>query len=471
MHDRIVLLDDEPSILEILGQHLAEGGYDCVQTTSAGEALSWLETGEYSLLITDLRMPEMHGLEVVRRTKDIDATIAVIVVTALLEVTNAVEALRTGADDYLMKPFNLTEITLSVEKALERRRLVLENWKYQNELESRIKEATRDLERTNAELSNTKDYLESLLNSSADAIITVSPAGRLSFANPGATATLGYTTEELLTKHVRELYAGGVDEARYVERMLSADRPLQNYETELIRKDGVQMPVNLTISPVKDCSGNVISFLGICKDITEQKRLEFELKEMSIKDSLTGLYNQRHFYDRLESEIERSKRQGHPLSLLLFDVDQFKSYNDCHGHLEGDRVLKTVGDVVLECTREHVDIGFRYGGDEFTVILPEAGEAVARTIAERIRESFASRRFDSLTLSVGLMSYREGSSLRSFIRFTDAMMYDAKRSGGNRVFVYTPDKHTEIQTEEAEESAAEPSVAPSTEPTTDRSRS
>lgn len=460
MHDRIVLLDDEPSILEILGQHLAEVGYDCVQTTSASEALSWLETGQYALLITDLRMPEMHGLEVVRRAKDIDVTIAVIVVTALLEVTNAVEALRTGADDYLMKPFNLTEITLSVEKALERRRLVLENWRYQNELESRIKEATEDLERANEALRHTRDYLENLLRSSADAIITVTPDGLISFANPGTTTTLGYTPEELLNKHVREVYAGGSDEARYVQRMLGTERPLQNYETELLHKDGRQIPVNLTISPVKEADGTLISFLGICKDITEQKRLEYELKEMSIKDSLTGLYNQRYFYDRLETEIERSKRQGHPLSLLLFDVDQFKSYNDRHGHLEGDRVLKTVGEVVLECTREHVDIGFRYGGDEFTVILPEANEAVARTIAERIRESFASRRFDALTLSVGLMSYREGSSLRSFIRFTDAMMYDAKRSGGNRVFVYTPDKHTEISAEDAAEDAADAAKEP-----------
>jgi diguanylate cyclase (GGDEF)-like protein/PAS domain S-box-containing protein len=434
--DRVLILDDEESILEILGQHLMEVGYNCTTTTSAEEALRLLASRKYSLLITDLRMPEMHGLEVVRRAKEIDVTLAVIVVTALMEVSNAIEALRTGADDYLMKPFNLVEIALSVEKALERRRLVLENWRYQHELESRIAEATEDLERANSELRSTKEYLENLINSSADAIVTINPQGLISYANPGATEMVGYPVAELTGMQVARLFAGGPDESRYITRMLGGGKPLQNYETEIVHQAGHQVPVNLTISPVRDAGGAVISYLAICKDITEQKRLENELKEMSIKDSLTGLYNQRHFYDRLESEIERSRRQGHPLSLLLFDVDLFKSYNDCHGHLEGDRVLKAIGDVVLECTREHVDIGFRYGGDEFTVILPEADESQARLIAERIRESFAARRFDKLTLSIGLMSYRKGSSLRSFIRFTDAMMYDAKRKGGNQVFVY-----------------------------------
>lgn len=447
--ERVLILDDEESILEILGQHLTEVGYDCTTTTSAAAALRMLASREYALLITDLRMPEMHGLEVVRRAKEIDVTLAVIVVTALMEVSNAIEALRTGADDYLMKPFNLVEIALSVEKALERRRLVLENWRYQHELESRVAEATADLERANSELRHTKEYLENLINSSADAIVTVSPEGLVSFANPGATDMMGLAPGDLVGRQVADVFAGGPDESRYIDRMLRGGKPLQNYETEMVHKSGQQIPVNLTISPVRDADGKVISYLAICKDITEQKRLENELKEMSIKDSLTGLYNQRHFYDRLEAEIERSRRQGHPLSLLLFDVDQFKSYNDCHGHLEGDRVLQAIGDVVLESTREHVDIGFRYGGDEFTVILPEADEAQARLIAERIRESFAARRFDKLTLSIGLMSYRKGSSLRSFIRFTDAMMYDAKRKGGNQVFVY------HHQPEGAGDSAAE----------------
>ena len=154
------------------------------------------------------------------------------------------------------------------------------------------------------------------------------------------------------------------------------------------------------------------------------------MRELSIKDNLTNLYNQRYFYECIEREIERSRRQKHPLSLLLFDVDSFKTYNDQRGHLAGDNVLRTIGQVVLDSTREHVDLGFRYGGDEFTVILPEASEPQAKVIAERIRRSFQDRKFDDLTLSIGLMTYKDGSSIASFIRMADAMMYDAKRSGG-----------------------------------------
>lgn len=445
----ILVLDDEPSILEILGQYLGEEGYCCSLFTSAVEALKQFEQQPYDLLLTDLRMPEMHGIEVVQRVKKHDPDVAVIVITAHLEVTNAIDAMRAGADDYLLKPFNLVEITLSVDKSLERRRLIMENRRYQQDLERHIREATLSLENTNQELRRTKEYLENLLHSSIDAIVTADNEQRISFANQGAVRMLGYSAEEFFGTAIESMFSGGKEEVRYLCRLLDEGQSLQNYETELFCKGGEQIPINMSISQVKDPDGTVVSTLAVCKDITEQKRLENQLKEMSIKDSLTGLYNQRYFYDRLESEIERARRQRHPLSLLLFDIDQFKTYNDCHGHLEGDRVLKTVGQVVVECTREHVDIGFRYGGDEFTVVLPEADEPQALSIAERIRSSFEAKHFDTLTLSVGLMSYREGSSLRSFIRFADAMMYDAKRSGGNRVLVFRP----EISPEEERENA------------------
>ncbi len=456
MKESILVLDDEPSILEILGQYLGEEGYVCSLSTSAQEALRLLGERRFDLLVTDIRMPEMDGIEVVKRAKALDADLAVIVVTAHLEVTSAIDALRVGADDYLLKPFNLTEISLSVGKALERRNLLIQTRRQQELLESRVREATADLEHANRELRTTKEYLENLLNSTEDAIITVNREACISYANHGATQMLGYSNEEFASVAVDRYFVGGSEEVRYLRRILRREGSLQNYETELIHKDGTQIPINMSLSYVRDPDNEIVSTLAICKDITKQKQLERELKEMSIKDSLTGLYNQGYFYDRLEAEIERANRQGHALTLLLFDVDQFKTYNDCHGHLEGDAVLKAAGQVVVECTREHVDIGFRYGGDEFTVILPEANEGQALSIAERIRATFESRRFDRLTVSIGLMTYKPGSSVRSFIRFADAMMYDAKRSGGNRVYVYHPEEHASVESEEQERSEVVP---------------
>lgn len=438
MNERILVLDDEASILEILGQHLAEEAYEVYLTTSPVKALDKLERERFDLLITDLKMPDIHGIEVVQRSKAGDQDLAIIVVTALLDVTNAIDAMRAGADDYLLKPFNLSEISLAVEKALERRRLYIENREYQHTLEKRVEEATEDLKAINSELQKTKEYLENLLNSSVDAILTVDSDVRISYVNRGATIMFGYSQDELIGRPVTMLLAGDEEELEVIRRAVNKTAPIQNHETEIMAKDKSVVPVNMSLSLVRDEQGKLLATLAICKDITEQKRLEAELKEMSIKDSLTGLYNQRYFYDKLESEIERARRQGHPLSLVLFDVDQFKTYNDQHGHLEGDRVLRTAGQVVIDSTREHVDIGFRYGGDEFTVILPEADEQEAYTIAERIRSAFEGKHFDALTLSVGVMSYEMGTSLKSFIRFADAVMYDAKREGGNRVYVYAP---------------------------------
>ena len=434
--DRILILDDESSILEILEQHLTDEAYECEVTTSPLKALELLRQGTFALLITDLKMPEMHGIDLVVDAKNANADLAIIVITAMIDVKHAIQALRVGADDYLLKPFNLAEISLSVSRVLEKRALVFENRRHQLELESRIDTATQDLTRINTELRSTKEYLENLIHSTVDAIITSDPAGNVSFANDGALKMLGYTREDMVGRPVDDFYIGGRDEARHVYRLLKEKAPLRNYDTELNHKDGSVVPVNMSLSFVHDASGSAVSILAMCKDITEQKRLEDELKEMSIKDSLTGLYNQRCFYERLAAEIERSRRQKHPLSLLLFDIDQFKTYNDTRGHLEGDVVLQAVGQVIGESTREHVDVGFRYGGDEFTAILPEADEETAVQIAERIRASFEARAFGDLTLSIGVMNYHEDYSLRSFIKFTDAIMYDAKRSGGNKVLVF-----------------------------------
>lgn len=440
MEDHVLIVDDEASILELLTNYLESRGYECTSTTSPFEALDMLkrEPDKYALLLTDLRMPRLSGIEVVRQAKDIDPDISVVVVTALMEITNAIQAMRIGADDYVLKPFNLSEISLAIGRALEKRRLTIENRMYQEQLSARVDAATTDLERVNRELLETKQYLENLIESTVDGIITFDTDNQVSFANTGMLHMSGYTEKSMKGMPAEKLFSGGGDEVRYIERILKQGRPLQNYEAELVREDGTGLPISMSISYVQGADNEVVAMVAICKDITEQKRLEQELKEMSAKDSLTGLYNQGNFYDRLGSEIERAKRQSHPLSLLLFDVDQFKTYNDSHGHLEGDKVLKTVASVIKECTRDHVDIGFRYGGDEFTVILPEADDHQARTIAERIRTAFESHRFDHLTLSIGLMSYQEGYSLRSFIQFTDAVMYDAKRAGGNKVYVYDP---------------------------------
>ena len=332
--ERILVLDDEPAVLEVLTQHLGSLGYECSATLSPVEGIERIGRQSFDLILTDLRMPELDGMEVVRRAKKIAPDVPVVVVTALNDITNAIQAMRLGADDYVLKPFDLQEITRAASRAIDQRRIKLEQRGYQDDLEERVSSAAKTLEDVNRELRDTKEYLENLLHSTLDAILTVTGDAGIGFANTGALDMLGYTQQEIEGLSTGKLLAGGDEEVAHVRRLVNTEKRVRNYETELVHRDGTRIPVNVSLSVVRGNGAGGISILAVCKDITEQKRLERELKEMSIKDSLTGLYNQRHFYDRIEHEIERARRQRHPLSLLLFDVDGLKQYNDLHGHLE-----------------------------------------------------------------------------------------------------------------------------------------
>jgi diguanylate cyclase (GGDEF)-like protein/PAS domain S-box-containing protein len=390
--------------------------------------LELLEWDRFSLLIMDLELPGIPGLELIRRAVALDKELGVLIITASMDVASAIEAMRLGAYDFLFKPFHISELAFAVEKSLERRRLLMENHQYQLLLEERVRAAT-------AELRATKEYLENLLNSSVDTVLTISLDYTVTYINRGAEDMLGYSAEDIVGKSITLVLPGGEDELGALTAKLDWG-PIRNHETTLLARDGRMIPAMVSVSRVRGDDDRILSTLAICKDITQQKQLESELKEMTIKDNLTGLYNQRHFYQSLETEIERAYRQGRPLSLVLFDVDRFKNYNDRFGHLAGDDLLRAIGEVVRECTRDHVDSGFRYGGDEFTVILPETDESQARQVAERIRATFETRGYEGCALSVGLIAFREEMSAKVFIRLADEMMYGAKRSGGNRVWVY-----------------------------------
>ncbi len=170
------------------------------------------------------------------------------------------------------------------------------------------------------------------------------------------------------------------------------------------------------------------------RTLTEKEKLEEEVRRLSITDDLTGLYNHRHFFKTLESELTRMKRQRTSLSLLMLDVDNFKRYNDTHGHVEGDRVLRTIGEIIRHSIRHNVDSGYRYGGDEFASLLIGASLEQALTIAERIRLTIEEAGFKDITVSVGLAEFQDGFDLERFVKSADDAMYVAKHSGGNRVY-------------------------------------
>lgn len=440
MSSHILILDDDPAIIEILEESFSRSDNEivCDSVLTASDALSCLREKSFDVLIADVVLGKSNGIEVAREARMLQPELIVIVMTGVMGIETAIDAIRIGANDYILKPFQLSEINLAIVRGIEKRDLMRKVLQHERELEERMAEATQKLQASHLKLVETQQYLNNLLNSTVDAIITVANDDMITFANRGAQQMLGYRQEEFMHLRFDRLLANGMEELRYLRRVLELDRPLQNFGTKLRHHDGSLVPGSISFSLAPDARGNVVSLVAICKDVTAQKELEAELKEMTIRDSLTAMFNVRYFYERLEMEIDRAKRQGHALSLLLVDVDKFKSYNDSRGHLEGDHVLAEVGRVIAECTRDNVDMGFRYGGDEFTILLPEAGEEQAHRVAKRIISTFEARKFDMLTLSLGQMTYDGQCSPKDFMRYTDSMMYEAKRAGGNQVFVYTP---------------------------------
>ena len=159
-----------------------------------------------------------------------------------------------------------------------------------------------------------------------------------------------------------------------------------------------------------------------------ERNLRQELNRLSITDALTGLYNQRHFYARLKEEVMRAKRQQHPLSLILLDLDNFKAYNDTYGHLAGDDILRKVGQLISESIREGVDTGYRYGGDEFGIILIDANLAIAKVIGNRIEVSMKQV---NIKASMGFTIFSKGMTYKDFVSKADKDLYTAKMKRKN----------------------------------------
>ena len=171
----------------------------------------------------------------------------------------------------------------------------------------------------------------------------------------------------------------------------------------------------------------------------ERNRILGKLENLAITDGLTKLYNLRHFYHLLEIEIDRYSRYGHPLALLLLDIDKFKMYNDTYGHLEGDKVLIKIGQIINSCLRT-MDSAFRYGGEEFTVILPETTAQEANNVAYRIKTAVEAANFFpepgnavNVTISIGVTEYYNKEELTAFIKRADQAMYLSKEKGRNTI--------------------------------------
>ena len=278
-----------------------------------------------------------------------------------------------------------------------------------------------------------------------DGIIGVDQSGLVVVFNEKAASLTGYQKEAVLHSiHIREIY-GSLEKAQRINKLLHLPEhggrgSLEGFETTIVNREGRIIPIRLSAVLLKE-EGREVGSVGFFHDLTHQKELEGRLRKLSITDGLTGLYNHRHFHTCLNEEISRVRRYGGSFSLICFDLDRFKNCNDHYGHLEGDNILRLVGNLLRQVTRIS-DKSFRYGGDEFFVILPETNLAQAASTAEKIRQAFNAEWPYSaglpgapapVTLSIGVVNYIDETTAKDLARRADMTMYTAKRLGGDRV--------------------------------------
>lgn len=276
-----------------------------------------------------------------------------------------------------------------------------------------------------------------------DPVIGIDRAGIITLFNPAAERLLGYSSQEMVGQfHIARLYESP-ECAREIKRLIYSEKlgdsgRITGYKTSLICKSGTVVPIQLSACILMDRDEETGS-VGFFHDLTERLAWEHSLKHLAITDSLTGLFNQRHFHTLLGQEIERSKRYKHPLTLVCFDLDNFKSVNDQLGHVEGDRALRFIGEAVRQVLRL-TDFGFRYGGDEFMLILPETDRQKATTSTSRLINYFNENQPSNLielaqaaapiALSIGIAEYSDEEPPSLFIKRADLAMYQAKKQSG-----------------------------------------
>gem|GEM_PF-384334 len=285
-------------------------------------------------------------------------------------------------------------------------------------------------------ITRTEQSYQKLFEAVNDAIFFLNREGYFTTFNRMFLKMTGYTEKEIRSFHFSKILHPD-DIPMMVndhQKVIRGDYAPERYTFRLINKEEKVIYVEGNFRRLKE-KNVVMGILAVLRDVTEKIRLEKELLELSITDGLTGLHNQRHFYNELDKEMERVKRQHTPLSLFLFDLDDFKVFNDIHGHLEGDKVLKSVAQVVLKSIRR-MDSAYRYGGDEFTVILPGATQVEALQVAERIRKTFDNTPYlKQIKLSIGLVEFDPHYDLTTFVKDADEAMYTAKKMGGNQIFI------------------------------------
>jgi len=438
---KILIVDDEVFFRRLFSEILSEGDlYEIEAVGSGKEALDYLTRKHADVILTDMVMPEVCGLELIRRTRSLEPAPDIILATGNATVESAVQALKSGARDYLLKPCNPEQLRHTIKCCVEQRRLIAENGLLHSQL--RLYQKGQHLSGQLNIDTLFQESLSTLLNELGHGRGLAYLSNQSVISHIGAN---GFDDEQ--ARRLAELLLDRISKMERTEILQVADCPelaeekmglaylwifpLNGDNQEhgamiLCNPNGSELPASFPKESLTFLIDQVaLGFRNAC---------QYQgTRELIYTDDLTGLFNHRYLHIALEQEIRRSERYGLEFSLAFIDLDLFKSINDEHGHLVGSGVLRQIGDVLRECVRD-ADTLFRYGGDEFTAMLVETDTRGAKIVAERIRSaieefdfSIGNGKTSRLTATVGHATYPiHATTINEMIDLADKAMYLGK---------------------------------------------
>ncbi len=472
---RLLVVDDDRATREMVHDVLEGPDLEVSLAHDGRQALSFLEWDLYNVVIIDLRLPDMDGLTLLRRVKERAPDTEVIILSAYIDLSLAVDALRMGACDYLRKPLeDIALLRKSVERALERRELVLANRylmaelsRANRELQRQRRRELRRLEEVGLALAGAlqRDDVLEVLQRSVSAALSCDLLALYLFNVELGGPSLRIHTQWPLPDH---LLAALHQAAAMASAPADAvQRAAENSEVIVLTEQPSTSPTVLG-TVVASRLATRGAYLGLvcvaaerpnafapeevqllrilCNQAAvalENSRLFQQAQLLATRDGLTGLLNHRSFYQRLEEEISRSRRHNLPLTLVLLDTDCLKRLNDQYGHLTGDEMLRVFARLIAGSVRRG-DIVARYGGDEFAILLPHTTPEAALALCERLRRRIAGHAFaagertEQIGASFGVAGFDplvDPEDCTDFVRRADEALYRAKSAGRNRIEV------------------------------------
>jgi two-component system cell cycle response regulator len=452
MTARILVVDDIPANVKLLEVRLLAEYFEVLKATNGADALETCENGKVDVVLLDVMMPDMDGFEVCRRLKSDPATshIPVVMITALDQVSDRIRGLEAGADDFLTKPVNDLQLMTRV-KSLVRLKMLTDELRLRasttrnigiEELLSRKQPSGEAMPKVLLidQRPASGERVRKMLRNSAELDVVTDPhAGFFQAAEEPYECVLvstGFTDFDplRLCSQLRSL-----DRTRFLPIILLAE----NGEDERIIR-GLELGINdYLIRPVDQQE-----LTARLRTQVRRKRYNDHLRasvtqtiEMAVTDGLTGLHNRRYLDSHLQTLFDRAVARRRPLSVMITDLDRFKSVNDTFGHDGGDEVLREFARRLRKNVRG-IDLACRFGGEEFVVVMPDTDAAIAEKVAERVRAEIAQTPFTigtsgtsmAVTVSVGVSSLKRGpDSVAELMKRADVALYEAKSGGRNRV--------------------------------------